>query len=160
MNTLETTNVILTILAAAAVAQFLVVLGVLLWMSRRVSSLQQTMQQTLARFESTHLAGFADRANAAIADLHLIAGRADRVGAELERTARGFQAILKVVEIEVTRTTRGVHHALDLVSGGYRQLSAVGSGLRDGVRELLATRRQRHERRIDADAESRFEAGA
>ncbi len=156
MSSLDTTNVILTVLTAATVAQFLVILGVILWMGRRVAALQQTV----AQFESTHLAGLSERANAVIADLHVVASRADRVGAEVERTARGAQAILKVVELEVTRTTRGVHQALDLMSGGYRQLSAVGSGLRSGVRELLSSRRRRQERRLDADAESRFEAGA
>jgi hypothetical protein len=156
MNSLDTTNVILAVMAATTVAQFLVVLSVFVWMGRRVAALQQTV----ARFESTHLAALAERTNGVIADLRVIANRADRVGAELERTAHGLQAILKVVELEVTRTTRGVHQALDVVSGGYRQLFAVGSGLRDGVRELMTSRRQRQERRLDVDAEKRFEAGA
>jgi hypothetical protein len=156
MNSLDTTNVILSILAATAVAQFLLLVGILVWMGRRMAALQQTV----ARFESTHLAGLTDRANAVIADLRVIAARADRVGEQVERTARGVQTILKVVEVEVDRTTRGVHQALDLVSGGYRQLSAVGSGLREGVRELMNGRRQRRERALDRDAEARFEAGA
>jgi hypothetical protein len=156
MNSLDTTNVILLVLATTTVAQFLLVLGVMVWMGRRVTALQRAVQ----RFESTHLTTLANRASAAIADLHVIADRADRVGAELERTARGAQAILQVVEDEVARTTRGVHHALNLVSGGYRHLHALSSGLRDGVRELLTTPRQRLERRIDQDAEARFEAGA
>jgi hypothetical protein len=156
MSSLDTTNVILTILTATIAAQFLVLLGVIVWMGRRMA----VLQQTVAQFQSNHLAKLADRTNDAIADLHLIANRADRVGAELERAAQGVQAILRVVELEVTRTTRGVHHALDLVSGSYRHLSAVGAGLRDGVRELLGTRRRRLERRVDEDAEARFEAGA
>ncbi len=156
MNSLDTTNVILTVLAATAVAQFLLVLGVLVWMGRRLA----TLQQTVTKFESTHLAALTERANAVMTDLHKVADRADRVGVELERTARGLQAVVKVVEFEVERTTRGVHQALNLVSGGYRQLSAVGSGLREGVRELITNRRQRRERTIDRDAEARFEAGA
>lgn len=156
MDSLDTTNMILAVLAATAVAQFLLVVGILVWMGRRVA----TLQQTVAKFESTHLAGLTERANAVMADLHKVAERADRVGAEMERTARGLQAVVKVVEFEVERTTRGVHHALDLVSGGYRQLSAVGSGLREGVRELMTNRRQRRERTLDHDAEARFEAGA
>ena len=156
MNNLDSTNVILTVLTAASVAQLLLVLGFIVWMGRRVAA----VQQTVALFQTNHLTKLADRTNDAIADLHVIANRADRVGAELERTARGMQAILHVVEHEVTRTTRGVHQALDLVSTGYRQVNAVGAGLRDGVRELLSNRRQRLERRVDEDAEARFEAGA
>ncbi len=156
MNSLDTTNVILTILTATIAAQFLVLLGVIVWTGRRMA----VLQQTVAQFQSGHLAKLADRANEAIADLHVIANRADRVGAEIERTAHGMQAILRVVELEITRTTRGVHQALDLVSGGYRHFSAVGAGLREGVRELLSNRRHRLERRVDEDAEARFEAGA
>lgn len=156
MNNLDTTNVILTILTATIAAQFLVLLGVIVWTGRRMA----VLQQTVAQFQSGHLANLADRTSDAIADLHVIANRVDRVGAEVERMAHGMQAILRVVELEVTRTTRGVHQALDLVSGGYRNLSAVGAGLREGVRELLSIRRHRQERRVDEDAEARFEAGA
>lgn len=156
MPSLDTTNLILTILTATIVAQFLALLVGVVWIGRRMA----VLQQTVAQFQSNHLAKLAERANDAIADLHVIANRADRVGAELERAARGLSAIVGVVEFEVTRTTRGVHHALNLVSGGYRHLSAVGAGLRGGVSELLKTRRQRAERRIDEDAAARFEAGA
>ncbi len=156
MNSLDTTNIILIVLTAAVVGQFLVVLGVTLWMGRQAVALQRAVTQ----LDFNRLTRLTDRAEAVIADLHAIAGRVDHVGAALDRTARGAQDILHTVEAEVMRTTRGVHQALDVVSGGYRRLHAVGAGLREGVRELFTSRRQRQERRMDEDAEARFQAGA
>ena len=110
MQSLDTTNVILTAIAVIAVVQFLLILAGAFWASRRVARLMD--------------------------DLHVIAGRTERAGLEVERAARSAQEILGMVGCEVDRATKGVRVAMDLVEGVYHQASAIGAGLRAGLLEI------------------------
>ena len=110
MQNLGTTNVILTVIAVIAVVQFLLILAGAFWASRRVTRLMD--------------------------DLHVIAGRTERAGLEVERAAKSAQEILGMVGFEVDRATKGVRVAMDLVEGVYHQASAIGAGLRAGLQEI------------------------
>lgn len=110
MQSLDTTNVILTVIAVIAVVQFLLILAGAFWASRRVTRLMD--------------------------DLHVFAGRTERAGLEVERAAKSAQEILGMVGFEVDRATKGVRVAMDLVEGVYHQASAIGAGLRAGLQEI------------------------
>lgn len=153
MSSLDTTNIILSVMAVSSAVQLILFLAGAFWVIRQLSRLKSGID----RFESTHLPGLAQRADALMGDMHAIADRTERVGREIERTARIAQSILNVAGSEVDRATRGVRVALDLVEGGVRQASAVTAGLREGIREVLNGRHRREERRLDADAIARFE---
>jgi hypothetical protein len=156
MPSLDTTNIILGIIAAAVAAQSILLVLLAVVVGRQVAQLRQTVH----RFESTHLPGVARQVNALVEDLHHIAERVDRVGYEVERTTKIAQGILNVAGNEVERATRGVRTALDLVESGVRQAGRVGAGVRAGVQELFRRPQNHHERRVDEDAVARFEAGA
>jgi len=155
MTSLDTTNVILAVIAVTTAAQFVLLLGMAMWAVQQLARLRERV----VRFEA-YLPTLTKRANVVIADLHTIAERSARVGQEIESTARGARAILNLVEPEVARTARAVHVALSLIEGGIRQASAAGAGVRAGVLELFGRRRRHDTRRLDEDAVARFEAGA
>ena len=117
MQTLGTTNVILTVIAVISVVQFLLILAGAFWASRRVSRLMD--------------------------DLHVIAARTERAGLEVERAAKSAQEILNMVGFEVDRATKGVRVALDLVEGVYHHASAIGAGLRAGFQEMTSRKGER-----------------
>jgi len=161
MPSLETTNWILAVIAAATAAQFLMLFLGALWVAKRVAALQDTITSTVTRFEATHLPELTARATDLVEDLHKVAVRMDRVGQEVERATRIAQGTLHLAGAEVERATRGVRFALDVVEGGVKQAGRVGAGLRAGLRELFARRSNgTHQRLQDEDAIARFEAGA
>lgn len=160
MPSLETTNWILAVIAAAAAAQFLMFLFGALWVAKRVADLQDTITKTVTRFESTALPQLTARATDLVEDLHKVAARMDRVGQEVERATRVAQGALGVAGAEVERATRGVRLAFDVVEGGVRQAARVSAGVRAGLKELFARHPNGYERFQDEDAVARFDAKA
>jgi len=160
MPSLETTNWILAVIAAATAAQFLMFFIGALWVAKRVAHLEDTITKTVTRFEVTHLPELTARATDLVEDLHKVAVRMDRVGQEVERATRIAQGTLHIAGAEVERATRGVRLAFDVVEGGVRQAARVGAGVRAGLRELFARGTNGQERFEDEDAIARFEAGA
>ena len=160
MPSLETTNWILAIIAAASAAQFLMLFIGALWVGRRIADVQESVSKTLARFESTHMPELSAKVSDLVGDLHKVAARMDRVGEEVERATRIAQGALHLAGTEVERATRGVRFAFDAVEGGVRQAARVGAGVKAGLRELFGRRINGRERLEDEDAIARFEAGA
>ena len=130
MPSLETTNWILAIIAAASAAQFLMLFIGAFWVARRVAQVQESVTTTLARFEAEHVPQLSAKVSDLVDDLHKVAIRVDRVGAEVERATRIAQGALHLAGSEVERATRGVRLAFDVVEGGVRQAAvwAPGSG--------------------------------
>ena len=160
MPSLETTNWILAVMAAAAAAQFLMLFFGALWVAKRVADMQDSFTKTLARFEATHMPELSAKVSNLVDDLHKVADRMDRVGEEVERATRIAQGALHLAGSEVERATRGVRFAFDVVEGGVKQAARVGAGVRAGLRELFARPNGFRERIEDEDAIARFEAGA
>ena len=160
MPSLETTNWILAIIAAASAAQFLMLFIGAFWVARRVAQVQESVTTTLARFEAEHVPQLSAKVSDLVDDLHKVAIRVDRVGAEVERATRIAQGALHLAGSEVERATRGVRLAFDEVEGGVRQAARVGAGVRAGLQELFARRINGRDRLEDEDAIARFEAGA
>lgn len=160
MPSLETTNWILAVIAAATAAQFLMLFFGALWVAKRVADLQDTFTKTLARFEATHMPELTAKVSNLVDDLHKVASRMDRVGEEVERATRIAQGALHLAGSEVERATRGVRFAFDVVEGGVKQAARVGAGVRAGLRELFARPNGARERLEDEDAIARFDAKA
>jgi hypothetical protein len=160
MPSLETTNWILAVIAAASAAQFLMLFIGALWVGRRIADVQESVSKTLERFESTHMPELSAKVTDLVGDLHKVAARMDRVGEEVERATRIAQGALHLAGTEVERATRGVRFAFDAVEGGVRQAARVGAGVKAGLRELFGRRINGRERMEDEDAIARFEAGA
>ena len=94
MPSLETTNWILAIIAAASAAQFLMFfIGVIL-VARRISAVQDKVTKALTQFEATHLPELSHKVGGLVDDLHKVAVRMDRIGEEVERTTRIAQSAL------------------------------------------------------------------
>jgi hypothetical protein len=160
MPSLETTNWILAVIAAATAAQFLMFFIGALWVAKRVAELQDSITKTVTRFEAIHLPELTARATDLVEDLHKVALRMDRVGQEVERATRIAQGTLHLAGAEVERATRGVRLAFDVVEGGVRQAARVGAGVRAGLRELFTRPANGGNGFEDEDAIARFEAGA
>ena len=159
MPSLDVTNLILGLIAAAAVGQLALIVYVSLSLSRQVAQLQRAV----VRFESTHLPDFTVKVNGLMDDFHRVANRIDYVGREVEHTAQQAQSVLSLAGSGVERATRGVHAAFDVVENGVRRVSrARTTVLQAGVNALLSLvrGRARRERLMDADAVARFEAKA
>jgi hypothetical protein len=161
MPSLETTNWILAIIAAASAAQFLMFFIGALLISRRIGALQEKVTKTLTQFEATQLPELSAKVGGLVDDLHRVAIRMDRIGEEVERTTRIAQGALSVAGNEVERATRGVRMAFDVVEGGVRQAARVSAGVKAGLRELF-TRRSNggYEPFEEEDAIARFDAKA
>ena len=160
MPSLETTNWILAIIAAASAAQFLMLFIGALWVAKRVADAQESLTKTLERFEARHLPELAGKVTGLVDDLHKVAARMDRVGEEVERATRIAQGALHLAGSEVERATRGVRFAFDVVEGGVRQATRVGAGVKAGLQELFGRRVNGRREMEDEDAIARFEAGA
>ena len=160
MPSLETTNWILAVIAAASAAQFLMLFIGALWVAKKIAGVQESVTKTLERFETTHMPELSAKVTDLVGDLHKVAARMDRVGEEVERATRIAQGALHVAGNEVERATRGVRFAFDVVEGGVRQAARLGAGVRAGLTELFGRRINGLERRQDEDAIARFEAGA
>jgi hypothetical protein len=161
MPSLDTTNWILAVIAAASAAQFLMLLFGALWVAKRVADTQDAFTKALTRFEATHMPQLSAKVTDLVGDLHKVAERMDRVGEEVERATRIAQGTLHLAGSEVERATRGVRFAFDVVEGGVKQATRVGAGLRAGLRELFGRRSNGFRERLeDEDAIARFEAGA
>jgi len=160
MPSLETTNWILAVIAAASAAQFLMLFVGAIMVARRIAVIQESVSTTLARFESTHMPELRAKVSDLVDDLHKVTARIDRVGEEVERATRIAQGALHVAGSEVERATRGVRFAFDAVEGGVRQAARVSAGVKAGLLELFGRRINGRERIEDEDAIARFEAGA
>ena len=160
MPSLDTTNWILGIMAATSAAQFLMLLIGAIYVARRVTSLQETVTNTIERFEANHLPELSTRVSGLVDDMRRVAERVDRVGKEVERATHVAQGAMSVASAEVERATRGVRLALDVVEGGVRQATRVGAGVRAGIRELFVRRLNGLEALEEEDAVARFEAKA
>ena len=161
MPSLETTNWILAVIAAATAAQFLMLFFGALWVAKRIADVQDSVTKALARFEATHLPELSHKVSGLVDDLHKVAHRMDRIGEEVERTTRIAQGALHLAGSEVERATRGVRFAFDVVEGGVRQAARVAAGARAGLVELFGRRNGGRDHRFeDEDAIARFEAGA
>ena len=161
MPSLETTNWILAVIAAATAAQFLMLFIGALWVAKKIADVQQSVTKTVERFEATHMPELSAKVTGLVDDLHKVAARMDRVGEEAERAVRIAQGALHVAGSEVERATRGVRFAFDVVEGGVRQAARVASGARAGLQELFGRRTNgRRDRMQDDDDIARFEAGA
>jgi hypothetical protein len=161
MPSLETTNWILAVIAAASAAQFLMLFIGALWMAKRVADAQASLTRTLERFEATHLPELSAKVSGLVDDLHKVAHRMDRIGEEVEHATRIAQGALHLAGSEVERATRGVRFAFDVVEGGVRQAARVAAGAKAGLVELFGRRLNGGRDRIqDEDAIARFEAGA
>ena len=160
MPSLDTTNWILAIIAAASAAQFLMLFLGALWVAKRVADTQDAFTKALTRFEATHMPELSAKVSDLVDDLHKVAERMDRVGEEVERATRIAQGALHLAGSEVERATRGVRFAFDVVEGGVKQATRVGAGVRAGLRELFSRPNGVRERIEDEDAIARFEAGA
>lgn len=160
MPSLETTNIILGVIAAATAAQFLMFLIGALWVAKRVAKLEDSLTGMIKRFESDQLPQLSQRVNAAVDDLHRVSDRIERVAQEAERATRIVQDILHIVGGEVERATRGVRLAFDVVEGGVRQATRMGAGVKAGLRELFSRPMNGQQRQADEDAIARFEAKA
>jgi hypothetical protein len=163
MPSLETTNWILAIIAAASAAQFLMLFIGALWVAKKIAGVQESLVKTLERFETTHMPELSVKVSGLVDDLHKVAQRMDRVGEEVERATRIAQHTLGFAGAEVERATRGVRFAFDAVEGGMRQAARVAAGAKAGLQELFgrSNGRGRERQRIqDEDAIARFEAGA
>jgi hypothetical protein len=159
MPSLETTNWILAVIAAAAAGQFLMLFIGALWVAKRIADVQESVTKTLERFETTHMPELSGKVSGLVDDLHKVAARMDRVGEEVERATRIAQGALHVAGTEVERATRGVRFAFDAVEGGVRQAARVSAGVKAGLAELFGRRINGRERIEDEDAIARFEAG-
>lgn len=126
MPNLDTTNLILIVLAVSAAGQFLLLLAAAVWLARQAAD----VRRTLTRLETQYAPVLARYLDDAVAELRGIAARVDRAGNAVERTARGAQAIVDLVGHEVERTTRGVRSMTQAVSAGYARLRAWGGGVR------------------------------
>lgn len=142
MDTLDTTNVILAIMAAASVIQLLLVLAAAYWIVRQVAHLKQELRQVQVRTDAlvAQIHAVAAQAEGAMADLRTIAARADGVGRELERVGVLLQEMVRGIGIEVRRATDGVHVAMDIVEAAYHGATAIGDTVRSGLREFFRGR--------------------
>jgi uncharacterized protein YoxC len=159
MPSLETTNWILAVIAAASAGQFLMLFIGALWVAKRIANVQESVAKTLERFETTHMPELSGKVSGLVDDLHKVAARMDRVGEEVERATRVAQGALHLAGTEVERATRGVRFAFDAVEGGVRQAARVSAGVKAGLAELFGRRINGSERIEDEDAIARFEAG-
>jgi len=159
MPSLDTTNWILAIIAAASAAQFLMFLFGALWVAKRIADTQASLTRTLERFETNHLPELSTKVNGLVDDLHRVTVRMDRIGEEVERATRMTQGALHIAGSELERATRGVRFAFDVVEGGVRQAARVAAGARAGLLELFGRGVNGRERFEDEDAIARFEAG-
>ena len=159
MPSLETTNWILAIIAAASAAQFLMLFIGALFVAKRIGDMQQAVSKTLERFEATHMPELSAKVSGLVDDLHKVAARMDRVGEEVERATRIAQGALHMAGSEVERATRGVRLAFDVVEGGVRQAARVGAGVKAGIQELFTRRVNGRDRLEDENAIARFEDG-
>lgn len=161
MPSLETTNWILAIIAAASAAQFLMFFIGAMLIARRVTAVQEKVTKALTQFEATHLPELSAKVGGLVDDLHRVALRMDRIGEEVERTTRVAQGALSLAGNEVERATRGVRLAFDVVEGGVRQAARVGAGVKAGLRELFTRRiNGGYEPFEEEDAIARFDAKA
>jgi hypothetical protein len=152
MPSLETTNLILAVLAFAVLVQTAMLVGGALWLRSKLATL-------FSRAEGVDLPALTARANALMDDLHDVAMAAGRTAKEIERTAHGAQAVVHVMGRQVERATGGVRAAFDVVEAVSRRAAALGAGVREGVRELMSARPATADRRdLNGDVPSWVES--
>lgn len=128
MENLETTNVILAIMAAVSVVQLLLLVAGVVWAGRQFAKLKQEMVALQSRTDGL------------VGDLKTIAGHATGVSRELEKVAALLQEMVANVSSEVNRAASGVHVAMDVVEALYHGASAVSDGLKTGLGDWIASR--------------------
>ena len=70
MPSLETTNWILAVIAAATAAQFLMLFIGALWVAKRIADIQETVTKTLERFEATYVPELSAKVSGLVDDFH------------------------------------------------------------------------------------------
>jgi len=130
MSSLDTTNLILGVLAFTTIAQFVLILSAIVFFRRQLVQ----VRGAVARID---LDSLQRRMTAVTEDLHAVAAFTRHVGPDIERTVHGARVIVNRVGSGVERTSRWLNFGLGFFEGGYRQAFAVGAGLRSGVREIL-----------------------
>ena len=146
MPNLDTTNLILGVIAVAALLQSLLFLWTALLMRRQITA----FGDAISRLTALDLPALSQRAQKVADDVHHIAAATARAGREIERTARSANAVVQIVGHEVDRATGGVRLTFDVIEKAAGQVIAIVAGLKEGTRELLFGRARNVPRRIDA----------
>lgn len=146
MPSLDTTNLILGVIAVAALLQSLLFLWTALLMRRQITA----FTDAIARLTALDLPALSQRAQKLADDVHDIAAATARAGREIEKTARSAHAVVQVVGHEVDRATGGVRLTFDVIQRAAGQVVAIVAGLKEGTRELLFGRSRHALRRIEA----------
>jgi len=134
MEHLDTTNVILAVIAATGVIQLVIMVAVLAWFARQFAQLKREFAQLRSRTE-----GFMG----IVADLRSVAARAEGVGRELEKVGVLLQDMVKVIGAEVHRATDGLRVAMDLIQAAYHGASSVGETLKSSLKDIVEHRFRR-----------------
>jgi hypothetical protein len=131
MGNLETTNLILAVMAVTSVVQLLLLIAGVVWAGRQFAKLKH------------ELAALQSRTDGLVGDLRTIAGHASGVSRELEKVAVLLQEMVGNISAEVNRATSGVHVAMDVIEALYHGVTAVGDGLKAGLGDFFASRFRR-----------------
>jgi len=134
MEHLDTTNIILAVIAATGVLQLVIMVAVLMWIARQFARLRQEFAQ---------LRSLTEGVMGVVADLRTVAARADSVGRELEKVGVLLQDMVKVIGAEVHRATNGIRVAMDLVEAVYHGASSIGDTLKSGLKDVVEHRFRR-----------------
>jgi hypothetical protein len=140
MPSLDTTNLILAVIAISVFVQTAMLVAVGLWVRRQVTTVGDKLAAVATRAEQVDMAALTARTSALMDDLHDVALATKRAARDIERTAHGAQTAVGLVGHQVERATGGVRAAFDAVESVTRRASAVGSGIREGVRALVSGR--------------------
>ena len=140
MPSLDTTNLILAVIALSVFVQTAMLVAAALWVRSQMSAVNEKLAAVATRAERVDVAALAVRTNALMDDLHDVSVAAKRAAREIERTAHGAQVAVGLVGHQVERATGGVRAAFDVIETVTRKASAVGSGIREGVRTLMSPR--------------------
>ena len=140
MPSLDTTNLILAVIALSVCVQTAMLVAVALYLRSQVTAVSDKLAAVATRAERVDIAALTTRANALMDDLHDVAIAAKRAAREIERTAEGAQAAVNLVGHQVERATGGMRAAFDAIETVTKRASAVGSGIREGVKALISGR--------------------
>ena len=140
MPSLDTTNLILAVIALSVFVQTALFVAVAVWLRSQVSAASDKLASVLTRAERVDMAALTAHTNRLMEDMHDVAVATKRAAREIERTASGAQMAVSLVGHQVERATGGVRAAFDVIETVTRRASAVGSGIKEGVRALMTPR--------------------
>jgi hypothetical protein len=135
MPSLDTTNLILAVIALSVFVQTAMLVAVALWLRSQVTAVTDKFATLAARAEGVNVAALTARTTELMDDLHDVSMAAKRAAREIERTAKGAQVAVSLVGHQVERATGGVRVAFDVIEAVTRRASAVSSGIKEGVKE-------------------------